>query len=186
MSNIFEIRPAAARFPVAGMVAGAIGGLIGAWFKLGWEVIWGPRALDRIPEPAVLVTMFTHHPTSATVGFVIHFSFSILSGVAYGALVEWFPIMALGIGTAFGLAIWVGAHEIVMPWMGLSPPTWLLSANEQGSEFFGHAIWGFVIGVFYEDFRRRFVKTPAPTIELHPVQILTTEIGVKETTHDKR
>jgi hypothetical protein len=44
------------------MLAGATGGLIGTWFKLGWEVIWAARIADRIAELAVLVTMFTHVP----------------------------------------------------------------------------------------------------------------------------
>jgi putative membrane protein len=148
------------KYPGAAMLAGAIGGLIGAWFKLGWEVTWPPRALDRIPEPMVLITMFTHMPTPAWQSLVIHFSFSILSGVAYGALVEFFPIIALGAGVAFGLVIWVGAHEMVMPLMGLTPPTWDLPASEQGSELFGHALWGLVIGVFFSYFRSRFVRQP--------------------------
>jgi putative membrane protein len=140
------------------MLAGALGGLIGAWFKLGWEVPWPPRALDRIPEPMVLISMFTHVPTPVWQSYIVHFSFSILSGIAYGALVEWFPIVALGTGVAFGLAIWIGAHEIVMPLMHLTPPVWQLPANEQGSEFFGHAIWGWVIGVFFAYHRPRLVK----------------------------
>jgi len=92
------------------------------------------------------------------VSYVIHFAFSILSGVAYGALVEFFPIVALGTGVVFGIAIWIGAHEIVMPALGLTPPTWALSRNEQGSEFFGHALWGLLIGVFFSHYRSRFVK----------------------------
>jgi putative membrane protein len=143
------------------MLAGTIGGLIGGWFKLGWEVIWPPRALDRIPEPAVLITMFTHTPTADWAGFIIHFTFSILSGMAYGVMVEFFPIVALWMGIGFGLGIWIIFHLMVMPMIGLTPPTWLLPWNEQGSEFFGHIGWGFVIGVFYEDFRRRFVKQVA-------------------------
>jgi len=149
------------KHPGAAIVAGAIGGLIGGWFKLGWEVTWPPRAADRIPEPMILVSMFTHVPTPVWVSYIIHFTFSILSGVAYGALVEYLPIVALGAGVAFGLAIWIGAHEIIMPWMGLTPPTWQLPANEQGSEFFGHALWGLVIGVFTAYFRRRFVRSEA-------------------------
>lgn len=146
------------KHPGAAIVAGAIGGLMGAWFKLGWEVTWAPRAANRIPEPMVLVTMFTHAPTPVWASLVIHFTFSILSGIAFGALVEFFPIVALGAGVAFGLAIWIGAHEFVMPLMGLTPPTWQLPASEQGSEFFGHALWGLVIAVFYTYFRARFVK----------------------------
>ena len=86
------------KYPGAAIAAGAIGGLLGAWFKLGWEVTWPPRAPDRIPEPMVLVTMFTHVPTPVWASLVIHFTFSILSGIAYGALVEFFPIVAIGAG----------------------------------------------------------------------------------------
>jgi len=147
------------KYPGAAIAAGAIGGLLGAWFKLGWEVTWPPRAPDRIPEPMVLVTMFTHVPTPVWASLVIHFAFSILSGIAYGALVEFFPIVAIGAGVGFGLAIWIGAHELVMPLMGLTPPTWALPASEQGSEFFGHALWGLVIGVCYEYFHGAFVRS---------------------------
>jgi uncharacterized membrane protein YagU involved in acid resistance len=110
----------------------------------------------------VLVSMFTHVPTPVWISYVIHFTFSILSGVAYGALVEYFPIVALGTGVAFGLAIWVGAHEVVMPALGLTPATWDLPLNEQASEFFGHASWGLVIGVFFGFYRSRFAKADVP------------------------
>jgi putative membrane protein len=130
------------------MGAGAIGGFISAFFKLGWEVPFPPRAPDRIPEPAVLITMFTHVPTSDIEGWIVHFTFSISSGIAYGALVEFFPIVAIGMGVGFGIAIWIGAHLFVMPWMGLTPPAWKLPFSEDLSEFFGHAVWGFVIEVF--------------------------------------
>jgi putative membrane protein len=77
------------------------------------------------------------------------------------SLVEFFPIVAIGMGVGFGLAIWVGAHLIVMPWM-VTPPTWKLPLSEDLSEFFGHAVWGFVIEVFRHDFRRRFIKAAYP------------------------
>ena len=155
MKNIHQ------RFPGAGIAAGAIGGLIGGFFKLGWEVPFPPRLPDRIPEPMVLVSMFTHHPTPVYQSIVIHFTFSILSGIVYGGLGEFFPIVAIGMGVGFGLIIWVGAHEIVMPLMGLTPATWNLPMSEQLSEFFGHAGWGFVIEVFRHDFRARFVGAAA-------------------------
>jgi putative membrane protein len=152
------------KYPGAAIIAGAIGGLLGAWFKLGWQVTWPPRAADRIPEPMALVSMFTHVQTPGWESLVIHFAFSILAGIAYGVLVEFFPIVAIGAGVGFGLAVWIGAHEIVMPLMGLTPPAWALPANEQGSEFFGHALWGLVIGVFYWYFRRKFVRLAPMTV----------------------
>jgi|GEM_PF-5247628 len=51
------------KHPGAAIVAAAIGGLFGAWFKLGWEVPWPPREVGRIPEPMILVSLFTHVPT---------------------------------------------------------------------------------------------------------------------------
>ncbi len=157
------------RFPGASIAAGAIGGLIGAWFKLGWEVPWPPRPPGRIAEPQVLVSLFTHVPTPAWVGLVIHFAFSVLAGIAYGVLAEYVPIVAIGMGVAFGLAVWIGAHEIVMPLIGLTPPPWALSLNEQASEFFGHAMWGWVIGVVFVVVRRGFVPRPAlAPIRAHP------------------
>jgi len=158
------------KYPGAAIAAGALGGLISAFVKLGWEVPFPPRLPGRIPEPMVLVSMFTHHATPVWQSYVIHFSFSILAGAAYGAFVEYLPIVALGMGVGFGLAIWVGAHEIVMPLMGLTPPAWRLPASEQLSEFFGHAVWGFVIEVFRHDFRARFVRPL-------PVALSITEFG---------
>ncbi len=142
----------------AAIAAGAIAGLMGGWFKLGWDVTWSPRTADRIAEPSLLVTMFTHMPTALWESLVIQFAFSILAGVAFGALVESFPFVEIGAGVTFGVAIWIGGHEIVMPLIGLTPPTWALPLNEQASEFCGHALWGVVIAVFYTYLRRRFVR----------------------------
>ena len=147
------------RRPGAAVLAGALGGLIGAWFKLGWEVPWPPRTPERLPEPAVLVSLFTHVATPVWQVTAVHFTFSILAGMAYGALVEFFPIVSLWTGVAFGLAVWVGAHEIVMPLMHLTPATWRLPPNEQASEFFGHALWGWVIGVFVGYYRPRLATS---------------------------
>jgi putative membrane protein len=163
LKPLFASTPRSTRHPIAAILAGSIGGAVSGYFKLGWEVLWPPRALGRIPEPQVLVTLFTHHPTPNWVSLIIHFTFSILCGAAYGILAEIFPIVAIGTGVAFGLAIWIGAHELIMPWIGLTPAAWLLPASEQGSEFFGHALWGWVIAVFYEDLRRRFIKQKAST-----------------------
>ena len=155
-SNIFSVSRPSMRHRGAAIFAGGLGGLIATWFKFGWDVFWPPRAAGRIPEPEMLVSMFTHHPTSLVTSHLVSFLFSILSGVAYGALVEVFPPVALGSGLAFGFAVWLGAHEFIMPWIGLTPPVWDLPANEQLAECFGHMFWGLALGVFYGYFRRRW------------------------------
>ena len=158
-NTFFSTTPRATRRYAAGLLAGSIGGFVSGFVKLGWEVPWPPRAPGRIPEPQVLVSLFTHHPTPGWVSLVIHFTFSTLAGAAYGLIAEILPIVTLGTGVAFGLAIWIGAHELVMPWIGLTPPALQLPASEQGSEFFGHALWGWVIAIFYDDLRRRFTRS---------------------------
>jgi len=140
------------------ILAGGFGGLMATYFKFGWDAFWPPRVAGRIPEPEVLVSMFTHHASSINTSHLISFAFSILFGMAYGLMAEYLPIVTLGTGLAAGFAVWLGAHEVVMPWLGLTPPTWELPANEQFAEMFGHAFWGFVIGVFYENYRRRWVR----------------------------
>ncbi len=102
----------------------------------------------------------------SAISLVVHFSFSVVFGALYGGMIEIFPAVAIGLGTVYGLGVWVGAHEIVMPWMGLTPPTWELPWPEQASEFFGHAVWGFTIEIFRSYFRACFSKAVAlPSIE---------------------
>jgi len=162
-NRLFTINPPAMRHRGAAILAGGLGGLFGTWFKFGWDAFWPPRIAGRIPEPEVLVSMFTHHPTSLNTSHFISFAFSILFGMAYGLIAEYLPIVTLGTGLAAGFAVWAGAHEVIMPWLGLTPPTWDLPANEQFAEMLGHAFWGLVIGVFYENFRRRWAR-PVVTI----------------------
>jgi len=142
----------------AAVLAGALAGLISTFSKFGWDTFWPPRSAGRIPEPEVLVSMFTRHPTSIGTSHLVSFLFCVLFGIAYGVLAEIVPIVTLGTGMAFGFAVWLGAHEIIMPWIGLTPRTWDLPANEQFAECFGHVFWGLALGVFYEYFRRRWAR----------------------------
>jgi len=81
---------------------------------------------------------------------------------------------------AFGFAVWLGAHEFVMPWIGLTPPVWSLPADEQLAECFGHMFWGLAIGVFYEYFRRRWATDEV----LHPATQVRLELfGARNVNH---
>ena len=159
-SKIFTVSRSSVRHERAAILAGGLAGLVSTFFKFGWDAWWPPRAPGRLPEPEVLATMFTHQPTSVAISHLISFIFSVLSGMTYGLMVEFLPVVSLGTGLLFGFAVWLGAHELVMPWMGLTPPFWDLPANEQAAELFGHVFWGFAIGVFYENFRCRSATLP--------------------------
>jgi putative membrane protein len=100
----------------------------------------------------LLASMLTHHPASIEASHIVSFLFCAISGIGYGLLVEFLPIASIGRGSVFGFFVWVGAHQIIMPWMGLTPSPWNLPANEQLSECLGHVLWGLAIGVFFESF----------------------------------
>lgn len=59
-------------------------------------------------------------PEKQRLGKLVHYAFGAGSAGLYGALVEVFPGMSLGYGTAFGAAVWVGADEGTVPALGLS------------------------------------------------------------------
>jgi putative membrane protein len=164
------------KYPGAAIAAGAIAGLVAAWFQRGWDDTWPPLAIGRISESMIaLVTVFTHAPAPAWAAFVMLLAFSILCGAAYGILVEFFPVVALGAGAVFGVLIWVGAHDIIMPLMRLARPPWDLPLNQQAYEVVGHALWGLVIGVFFWYFRSRVVKPVALSTVNQPMRIPVAE-----------
>lgn len=141
------------RLQLTPLLAGAISGLMSTWFKFGWDAFWPPREAGRLPPTEVLTTMFTHHAGTITESHLVSFIFCIVFGIGYAILIKRFRAIALGKGLLFGFLTWLGAHEIAMPLLGLTPPAWQLTANEQVSEMFGHALWGMAVAAFYKTFR---------------------------------
>ncbi len=136
--------------PLGGFVSGVAGGLAGGAVKMLCEVVAPPRPPDREAEPAVLLSKIARvngesEPTEAqkqNATLLIHFAFSALGGGLYGALVEVWPRVGIGRGAGYGIAIWIGAHEMAMPALGLTPPTNRLPPSEQINECITHAIFG--------------------------------------------
>ncbi len=143
-------------------LAGAIAGVVAGLVKLGCEVVVPPRPPGRIPEPEILISLFTHVPSTQAESLVVHFAFSVLSAVAYVLVAARFPIVRLGMGAAFGIAVWLGAHELVMPLARLTPPLFALPASEQVNEFLTHALWGWTIEVVAHDLVPRFARHRTP------------------------
>ncbi len=140
-----------------GILAGAIGGVFAGAVKLGCEVVVSPRGPGRLPPPDVLISKFTHEPAAHAASLAIHFAFSTLAGALYGGLMESVAFVGLGMGTAYGLAVWIGFHEVLLPLLGLTPPVPQLPASEQIDEALTHGIWGWTIEVFRRDLRDRFI-----------------------------
>ncbi len=140
---------------IIGITAGIISGIV----KLGWEVILPPRTDERNetnPPQKMLQQMgvpyrITHLTYSYSglqipwVSLIMHFAFSIFFSVLYCWIFIYFPIISIGMGTIFGLIIWIVYHIILMPMLKTVPPFWKQPWEEHFSEALGHMVWGFTI-----------------------------------------
>lgn len=151
-----------------GIIAGIVSGIV----KLGWEVMFPPRTLDRLTPPQILLEdigikvqnmtyQFSGHIMNYG-NFIIHFAFSIVCAIIYCYIAEIWPKIKLWQGCAAGLIFWFGAHILIMPLMGLTPPALDLPFDEQISEILGHVLWMWVIEIYRRDLRNRFTGKPDP------------------------
>ncbi len=154
------------------IILGIITGIIGAIAKWGWEVPFPPRdpnvfwpldAMSRVTPPKVLLDMFgapdlTYHfsgvdqPLSI---FMVHVGFSIIFGIMYCVIAEYWPRIKMWQGCVFGFAVYILAHNVVMPLMGLVPPVSQIPFDEQASELFGHLWWLWIMEIARRDLRNR-------------------------------
>ena len=171
--------PSRRRYGVAAIV-GLITGMIGAIVKFGWEIPFPPRTPERDatnpPQQLLEQLGMSHdmsHMTYSYLGnerpimsFVIHFGFSIAFAMIYCLLAEVWPRITLWQGAAFGLAVWVVFHLVVMPLMGTVPPPWEQPFGEHFSECFGHVFWMWIIELTRRDLRNRITHEPDPWVPL--------------------
>jgi putative membrane protein len=133
-----------------GALAGAIGGVAGGAVKLVCEAIVPPRPPDREPPPGVLAAKIARRADGRTLSKMqkqraattAHWTFSILSGAVHGALVEAMPSLEKSEGIPFGLAIWIGMHEILLPLTRATPSLRKLPLSEQLNECVTHCVYG--------------------------------------------
>lgn len=163
--------PTSRRYGVAVFV-GLVGGLLSGIVKLGWEVMLPPRTPDRMTPPQVMlerigidVKDMIYHYSGAIMNygnFIIHFAFSIVCAIGYCVVAEVWPKVKLWQGCAAGLILWFGAHMMIMPWMGLTPPALDLPFDEQLSEILGHMVWMWTIEIVRRDLRSRMTNSLDP------------------------
>ncbi|MGO1316807.1 MAG: YagU family protein [Cellulomonadaceae bacterium] len=159
------------------VLVGLIAGVVSGFIKFGWEVPFPPRTADRLTPPAILLDKLGIDVDSMTYtfsghelnygNFIIHFAFAIFFAVLYVVVAEYWPAIKLWQGVAFGLIIWVVFHLLLMPPLGLTPPTLDLPFDEQVSELFGHAFWMWSIEIVRRDLRSRITREPDAEAALH-------------------
>ena len=85
-------------------------------------------------------------------GSAVHYGFGAVVGTAYGAVAASVPRATVGSGAAFGAAVWLGAHVLVVPALGLAPSPLRQPATKEGLELVLHLLYGVTV-----EFCRRVV-----------------------------
>ena len=150
-----------------GFLAGAVGGLIACFamsqfhsFFQKVESSSEDKQEDSTVKTASAVSqkIFHHELTphqKKIVGPVVHYGFGASIATFYGAAVEVLPVLRTGLGMPFGAAVWLGAHVITVPALGLSEPVTRSTPRREAVEFGAHLVYGAVVeGV------RRLLRMP--------------------------
>jgi putative membrane protein len=141
-----------------GMLAGLIGGLVATAAKSIAEVY--PSKTRGEPEPPAALARastelgprLTKTEKTAAVE-TIPWGFGALTGLAYGALAEYFPAATAQDGASFGLALATLTHETALPATGLAAEFQEQTARERSREIATHVVYGLMVETV-----RRFVR----------------------------
>jgi uncharacterized membrane protein YagU involved in acid resistance len=155
-----------------GALAGFCGGLLAAGAMSLAHVMIGaaaskpdPVASREVPEEedatvkvaAAVVSTFGYRLAESNktlAGSAVHYAFGGGVGGIYGALAERAPAVRAGLGLPFGAAVWLGAHVITVPALGLArPPTRQPLAKEM-QEFALHLLYGLTTEIVRRLLRR--------------------------------
>jgi putative membrane protein len=77
-------------------------------------------------------------------GTLVHYAFGGSVGALYGGVVELAPHARTGLGLPFGLAVWLGAHVITVPALGLAEPPTRRPLSKEAPELVLHLVYGAV------------------------------------------
>ena len=140
--------------PWRGLLAGAAAGLaasflMGPVHSLAQKA--APRKKEDQPDPtektadAVSKNVFNHDLTrqeKKIAAPVVHYLFGTTVGAIYGVAAETIPAVRTGFGSLFGAAVWLGAHVLVVPALGLSEPVTKSPLSQEAGEFGAHLVYG--------------------------------------------
>src|ERR1700752_5425497 len=121
------------RSVLASLAGGLLGGLIGAGVmsaghalvtRIAGESPAPPASSQQDEDATVKVAhqvsrlargrpLSDHEKPRA--GDVVHYGFGASMGLLYGAAAAVLPAVSVGAGAAYGAAVWLGAHAVVVP-----------------------------------------------------------------------
>ena len=155
--------------PWPGIIAGLVGGVIAAGaMSLVHKGLVGltsgtPTAEQQSDDATVKVAdgitrRLVNRPVSADkkplAANIVHYVFGAGVGGLYGGIAEVAPRVTTALGLPFGVAVWLGAHVIMVPALGLAAPPTRQPPPKEALEFFLHLVYGAVTEVGRRLFRR--------------------------------
>lgn len=174
--------------PLMGVLAGAIGGMLGSWTMVQFNHLIGGSAEDggshphrrQQASPNDTDATIADEPASSQVagiagehllgrplserekqktGPLFHYAFGIAAGALYGALAEMRPQAASGVGTGFGAAVWIGADELGLPILGLARDPREYPISRHASAFGSHIVYGVTTELVRRALRRTWTRS---------------------------
>lgn len=75
-------------------------------------------------------------------GNIVHYTFGTLVGIAYSVGAEFFPVIKMGLGSAFGTVLFLGADELAVPSLNLAPPPSETAPKDHFEHWLAHVVYG--------------------------------------------
>lgn len=82
-------------------------------------------------------------------GKLIHWGYGITWGGLYGALHGRVPLVDVADGVGFGTGLWLIGDELMVPTLGLSPPSTRFPWQNHARAFANHFVYGATVGITY-------------------------------------
>src|SRR5438270_6369155 len=168
--------------PIEGLIVGSLSGLVGTILMTQFLILWKKVAEELHPpkpksekkqseevkedstmKTAEKVSEAAGHKLSRaekkTAGNWVHYGFGAAMGGIYGLVRETAPKSLRRMnpaisGAGYGTAVFVGAHEIAVPALGLGSSPLKEPAPEQISEYVAHLVYGVGTSLTYKAIRQ--------------------------------
>ena len=139
-----------------GALAGLVGGLLAAGaMSLAHQMVPRPHTAADEGEDATVKTAdavlrgVARRPlperAKPVASQIVHYAFGGSVGALYGGVAELVPRVGAGLGVPFGLAVWLGAHVIAVPALGLAESPVRRPLAKEAPELGLHVVYGAVV-----------------------------------------
>ena len=139
-----------------GTLAGLVGGLLAAGaMSLAHQMLPRPDAPADESEDATVKTADAvlrgmagrslPERAKPAASQIVHYAFGGSVGAVYGGVAELVPRVSAGFGVPFGLAVWLGAHVIAVPALGLAESPARRPPSKEAPELGLHVVYGAVV-----------------------------------------